>query len=111
MTDFDTYLTDINIPHRITMQNNTDRWWPYGTSPERISYLAGVRNKAIEALQSEDDAIRLPDAHTFTKIVFLNDIYFSWQSIVRLLATRLDERTDVPADYDLACAFDYGSSG
>lgn len=111
LADFDIKLTQEQIPHRITLEDNKDREWPYGTSPERISYLAKVRNKALEPLQSESDSLRLEDAHTFTKIVFLNDIYFSWQSIVRLLATRLDGRTDIAPDYDLACSFDYGAGG
>lgn len=111
LSDFDNLLTNLNIPHRITLETNSDRSWPYGTSPERISYLAAVRNKALEPIQSDNESIRLSDAESFTKVVFLNDIYFSWQSIVRLLATRLDGRTDLPSDYDLACAFDYGESG
>lgn len=90
---------------------NRNRVWPYATSPERIAYLAAVRNKALEPLQSAEMTKRLPDVETFTKVVFLNDVYFSWQSIVRLLATRLDGRTDLAADYDLVCAMDYGTRG
>lgn len=111
LADFDDLLTSLNIPHRITLEVNSDRTWPYGTSPERISYLAGVRNKALEPLQSENENVRLADAQSYTKVIFLNDIYFSWQSIFRLLATRLDGRNDLPPDYDLACAFDYGEAG
>lgn len=111
LRDFDAALNTLQIPHRITTEDNSDRWWPYGTSPERVTYLAGVRNRALEPLQSSDETVRLSNNTDFTKIVFLNDIYFSWQSIVRLLATRLDGRQDLPPDYDLACAIDYGSSG
>lgn len=93
------------------MENTGNRWWPYVTSAQRIRYLADVRNKALEPVQSFDDTIRLPDTETFTKIIFLNDIFFSWQSIIRLLATRLDGRDDIAADYDLACGFDYGDGG
>jgi alpha-1,3-mannosyltransferase len=41
---------------------------------ERIRYMAGVRNKALEPLQ------RMQGLHggTFDKLIFLNDIYFDW---------------------------------
>lgn len=93
------------------MSDDNERWWPYGTSLERIRFLAGVRNKALEPIQSSDGKIRLSGHGTFTKIVFLNDIYFSYDSIVRLLATRLDGDTTLAGDYDLACAIDYGGTG
>lgn len=93
------------------MDDDKNRWWPSGTSPERTTYLAGVRNRALEPLQSSDDHVRSPSAGTFTKLIFLNDIIYSWQSIVRLIATRLDERTDLPPEYDLACAMDYDGPG
>ena len=108
---FDRLLTQLDIGHRIHTEDNSNRWWPYGTAPERVRYLAEVRNKAMEPIQSPDDALRLPNTADFTKIVFINDIYFSWQSIVRLLATRTDGKDDLPGDYDLACAIDYGNSG
>lgn len=111
LSDLDRLLTAHNISHRITTEHNPNRQWPYPASPERITYLAEVRNKALEPLQSNVSSIRLLEASSFTKILFFNDIYFSWQSIVRLLATRLDSRDDLPPDYDLACAFDYGFSG
>lgn len=111
LDEFDRSLTNLNIPHHISIEDNTDRWWPYGTAPERVTYLAGVRNKALEPLQSPNDKLRLVDNTLFTKVVFLNDIFFSWQGIIRLLATRIDGREDLPSDYDLACAMDFGHSG
>ncbi|KAK4683508.1 alpha-1,3-mannosyltransferase, partial [Tremellales sp. Uapishka_1] len=104
-------LVTRGIPHRIVSEDTEERWWPYATSPERIEYLARARNRALEPLQSPDESIRLPDYDSFTKIIFLNDIYYTWQSIIRLLATRLDGDPSMPADYDLACAMDFGSSG
>ena len=105
-------LQSRGIAHRLDMSDaNAERWWPYSTSRERIFFLAGVRNKALEPIQSHDEAIRIPGHDTFTKIIFLNDIYFSYESIVRLLASRIDGDATLPGDYDLACAIDYGSSG
>lgn len=104
-------LSNHSIAHRVITDRDDNRWWPYETSPERIDYLAQARNRALEPLQSTDSAIRLDDYHQFTKIVFLNDVLFTWQSVVRLLATRLDGRTDLAGDYDLACGFDYTIHG
>lgn len=95
------------------------KWWPHGTSPERINFLAGVRNEALAPLQSSDPETRLPDYAQFTKILFLNDIYFTWQSLVNLLETRLsslaskDDKSAFPrpTDYDMACATDFGNAG
>ena len=93
------------------MEDKSDRWWPYGTAPERIQYIADARNTALEPLQSANATVRLDNHYTYSKVIFLNDIIFSYESIVRLIATRLDGDTSLPPDYDLACAMDYGSSG
>lgn len=111
LADFEDVLVFHDISRRISMENTDNRYWPYGTSARRTRYLAAFRNKALEPLQSSDESIRLPDTESFTKIVFLNDIFFTWQSIVRLLATRLDGRDDEAPDYDLVCGIDYGSEG
>lgn len=100
------------IENRIVTENADDRWWPYGTAPERIAYLAEARNRALKPLQSDDATIRLEGYDKFDKVIFLNDILFSWQSIVRLLATRIDGGdVSSPTEYDLACAMDYSAHG
>ena len=88
-----------------------NRWWPCETAPERIQYLANARNMAIEPLQSENSTIRLPDYESYDKVLFINDILFSYQGIIRLLATDLEGDESRPPNYDLACAMDFGSSG
>lgn len=107
---FDQSLSNLNVDHRIlTVENDPGAQWPYGTSPERIKFLAHARNMAMEPLQSPDDSVRLPDWEGFTKVIFLNDIQFRWQDIVRLIGTRIEGKED--EEYDLACAMDFGSSG
>ncbi|WWD22595.1 hypothetical protein CI109_107088 [Kwoniella shandongensis] len=101
----------MGVPHRILCEDDDNRWWPYPTSPERIQYLADARNRVLEPLQSDNATIRLPSYDSYTKIVFLNDIRFSFQSIVRLLATRLDGDASKPGEYDLACGMDFGAAG
>lgn len=70
-----------------------------------------MRNKAIEPLQSEDEAIRLPDWTDFTRVIFINDVIYKWQAVVRLIATRLDEDESKAGEYDLACGLDYSITG
>jgi hypothetical protein len=111
LAQFERVLNERGIPNRIVLGETETRWWPYGNSPERIDFLAAARNRAMEPLQSADPLIRLSDYSTYTKALFLNDIYFDYPSIVRLLATRLDRDTTLPPDYDMACAMDYGASG
>lgn len=88
--------------HRI-LSAKEPRSWPYATSPERIGFLAKARNKALEPLQSPEAKIRIPDYDSYDKILFLNDIVYSWQAAVRLLAT--------PGEYDLVCGMDYYFGG
>jgi hypothetical protein len=103
-------LEEMGIPNQvIPMGRDEGARFPYGTSPERISFLAKMRNKAMESIQSADPEIRLPNWHEFTKVVFLNDIYFDWEDIVRLIATRVEGKED--EDYDVVCAMDFGEYG
>jgi hypothetical protein len=107
---FNQSLSDLNVRHRIlTVDNDPGSQWPYGTSPERIQFLAHARNMALEPLQSSDDSIRLSDWREYTKVIFLNDIVFRWQDIVDLITTRLEGKEE--QDFDVACAMDFGSSG
>ena len=102
------------IRNRIIMEDDEDenaRWWPYGTAPERVAYLAKARNRAMEPLQSADERTRLQDYDTYSKVIFLNDVRFTYQSIVRLIDTRLDSDATQPTDYDLACAMDFVTVG
>jgi hypothetical protein len=83
--------------------------WPYGTSPQRIEFLARLRNQAMEPIQSADPDTRLENWREFTKVIYLNDIRFEWEDIVRLIATRVEGKED--EDYDVACAMDFGEYG
>lgn len=106
LREFGQRLDEKGVPHRIA-SDVTERWWPYGSSPERISFLADARNKAMLPLQSASEEVRLPDYDSYTKVLFLNDVLFTWEAAVRLLATKHDD----DPDYDLACGMDFGASG
>jgi len=111
LSKFSQKLTHRNIPHRIISTTDDNRHWSYSTSQERIQYLADVRNKAMEPLQAADDSVRLPDWEEFTRVVFINDVIYKWQSVVRLIATRMDEDETKAGEYDLACGLDFAISG
>ncbi|TFK23846.1 hypothetical protein FA15DRAFT_620269 [Coprinopsis marcescibilis] len=68
-------------------------------SAQRISYMADIRNEALSPLYSMAEK-----GDTFTKVIFFNDVYFDWRSIVRLINTK-------NGDYDLACAIDFDGIG
>lgn len=109
LAEFGDRLTAAGIGHRI-VSDTTERWFPYNTSPERIGFLAAARNRALEPLQSADESVRLADYQSFTKVLFLNDIVFSWDAAIRLLGTSLDGQDGEDA-YDLACGMDFAISG
>lgn len=44
-------------------------------------------------------------------MIFINDVIYKWEAVVRLIATRVDEDETKAGDYDLACGFDYSISG
>ncbi|WWC66738.1 uncharacterized protein I206_100643 [Kwoniella pini CBS 10737] len=100
-------LFDKGVGRRIITAQDDKHWWPYSTSPERIGYLASARNKALEPIQSTDPSIRLDGYAGFTKVIFLNDVYFTWKSLVRLIATKVEGQDE----YDQVCALDFGASG
>lgn len=44
-------------------------------------------------------------------MIFINDVIYKWQSVVRLIATRLDEDETKAGEYDLACGLDFAITG
>jgi hypothetical protein len=103
-------LDELGIPNQVVpMVKDEGESWPYATSPQRIEFLARLRNKAMEPIQSADPDVRLENWHEFTKVIYLNDIRFEWEDIVRLIATRVKGKEN--EDYDVACAMDFGDYG
>nr|XP_018266885.1 uncharacterized protein I303_00865 [Kwoniella dejecticola CBS 10117]OBR89043.1 hypothetical protein I303_00865 [Kwoniella dejecticola CBS 10117] len=107
-------LENLTIPHKIVTDEDNKHWWPFPTAVERIEYLANARNRAMEPIQSEDDAIRTQNYGEFTKIIFLNDIWFKYEDLVSLIDTRFtDEQGNESkfGDYDQVCAMDFCAAG
>ncbi|TQS36073.1 hypothetical protein Golomagni_03486 [Golovinomyces magnicellulatus] len=71
---------------------------------KRISFLAEVRNKALEPLKELES-----QGKKFDKILFINDVYFSPTEALRLLwGTNVNENRK--AEYKAACAADFVTS-
>jgi hypothetical protein len=110
LAEYRELLDYFGIPNQvIPMVKDEGETWPYGTSPQRIQFLARLRNKAMEPIQSADPDVRLENWRDFTKVIYLNDILFQCQDIVRLIATRVEGKEN--EDYDVACAMDFGEYG
>ncbi|TIA89230.1 hypothetical protein E3P99_02194 [Wallemia hederae] len=96
--EFDHTLNELMIPHTIITDPSTQK--PFFVGNERINYLASVRNFTLAPLTPQLDA----EFNHFNKVVFLNDVFYDWFSVVRLLNT-------LNGEYDQVCAFDYFKIG
>ncbi|OMJ27413.1 Alpha-1,3-mannosyltransferase CMT1 [Smittium culicis] len=91
LIEFKSFLNDLDLRHKIV--------YDYSVRPKifhRIEYLAKIRNKALEPLESEEKLGRVYD-----KIVFMNDIFFCHYDILELLYQSDYQKSDVtcPLDY------------
>ncbi|KAJ6492771.1 capsular associated protein [Mycena vitilis] len=96
---FEGRLANAGVANRVVLDEDGRRrkgWVSNGH--ERVQYMADMRNKALEPLQEGLDGRR------FDKIIFFNDVYFEWKSIIRLLDTK-------GGDFDLACGLDFDGIG
>ncbi|KAJ7769665.1 capsular associated protein [Mycena maculata] len=96
---FEGQLSRAGVRNEIVLDTDTRRregWVSNGH--ERVKYMADMRNKALEPLEGGLDGRR------FDRLIFFNDVYFEWKSIVRLLATN-------DGAFDLACGLDFDGIG
>ncbi|KAJ7735985.1 capsular associated protein [Mycena metata] len=99
LREFEGQLERAGVRNRVVLDTDDRRregWVRNGH--ERVQYMADMRNKALEPLQEGLSGRR------YHRIIFFNDVYFEWKSIVRLLATN-------NGDYDLACGLDFDGIG
>ncbi|KAK7055575.1 capsular associated protein [Favolaschia claudopus] len=99
LRNFESQLRWGGVRNRVLMEDDDRRregWQSNGH--ERVWYMADMRNKALEPLQ---EGLR---GRRFDKIIFFNDVFFEWKSIVRLLDTK-------GGDFDLACGLDFDGIG
>lgn len=121
LKDFRTYLNSKNISNNIftehvvdkfkfprideelkpgeqdTEEKKNERFWKtfYRKLSERISFLAVLRNKAMDFLY------KIPNLdYNNTRVLFFNDIIYNYQDIIKLISTN-------KRDYDVACGMDF----
>ena len=82
-------INEINIDHEICKSNNS---WNVFT---RIDFLSRLRNRAFELIYKTKKF-----DYQNTKIIYLNDIIYSYEDIIKLLSTNNE-------DYDAVCAMDF----
>jgi hypothetical protein len=100
LKDFKIFLDQKKIINRIILEHIIDdprkKLIIYDKySPLRIQFLSALRNKCMDLLY-EIPNINLNN----TKIIFFNDIIFSYEDIINLLSTNKE-------DYDAVCAMDF----
>ncbi|KAJ7607574.1 capsular associated protein [Roridomyces roridus] len=99
LRDFEKQLKTAGVRSHVVLDTDGRRregWAMNGH--ERVQYMADMRNKALEPLQGG------LDGRSFDKVIFFNDVYFEWKSILRLLATK-------EGNFDLACGLDFDGIG
>ena len=101
LKEFSNYLQSRNIPNKFVLTHETQdpRDNKYLTEKKRkyyrITYLATLRNRCLDFLYE------IPDLDFQNlKVINFNDIVYSYEDIVKLLATNQE-------DYDVVCAMDY----
>lgn len=93
LKQFEQQLNSIKVTNRIITQKVV-----FKDDFERIVFLTILRNKALEFIYY------IPNLDfSTTKILFFNDIIFSFKDIVRLIGTN-------EGNYDLACGMDFYES-
>ena len=90
LNKFRDYLNNKKIPNKIVTTHVVEK-----KGKKRIEFLSEIRNKALEFLYE------LPNInYNKTRILFLNDIIYNYQDVIKLIATN-------GRDYDVACPLDY----
>ena len=101
LSEFKDYLNSKDIPNKFVLTHETEdpRNQLNITKKEkkyaRIQYLAALRNRCFDFLY------QIPNLDFDNlKVINFNDIVFSYEDVIKLLATNSE-------DYDVVCAMDY----
>ena len=90
LKEFEQYLNDNKILNKIIMEKINHR-----ENKERIVFLGELRDLSMDFLYEIEDL-----DFSNTKIIFLNDIIFRYQDIIKLIGTN-------NGSYDAVCAMDF----
>lgn len=93
LRDFESYLNNSKISNKIVTTPQTSKG-----KKERIEYLKELRNLALDYIYE------IPNLNfNKTKILFFNDIIFTYEDVIKLLSTN-------KGDYDVVCGMDFYES-
>ena len=94
----DQRLAEKGVAHRIRTEVLPDTFY----HQDRIQKLVTLRNRALELLYAEArDGL---NGHSFDKLVFINDVFFTPETFYKLIRTENGQ-------FDQACAVDYVKLG
>lgn len=93
LNKFKRVLRDANIPHSLVTEKHIQR-----NGRDRVSWLSELRNIALEPLSSLPSLTNWESQHT--TIIFLNDVYFHHQDVLKLVDTN-------GGNFDMACGLDF----
>ena len=97
---FQKYLNETNIKNKFFITHEIEDPRKNATNKKdrdysRIKFITDLRNKCLEFLY------QIPNLDfDNTKIIYFNDIVFSYEDVIKLLSTNKE-------DYDAVCAMDY----
>ena len=90
LNNFHEYLEEKKIPNKIVTTHIIEK-----KGKKRIEFLSEIRNKALEYLYE------IPNINfNKTRIIFLNDIIYNYQDVIKLISTN-------KRDYDVVCPLDF----
>ena len=95
LVEYQKYLNDINVINEINMDHEICKQNGTMNVYKRIDFLSRLRNRAFNLIYNTKKFDYLN-----TKIIYLNDIIYTYEDIVKLLATNNE-------DYDSVCAMDF----
>ena len=95
LIEFQKYLNDLNIINEINIVHEICKSKNSSSVFIRIDCLSKLRNRAFDLIYKTKKF-----DYQNTKIIFLNDIIYTYEDIIKLLSTNNE-------DYDAVCAMDF----
>lgn len=95
LIEFQKYLKDSKIINEINMERGVCKANATWNVYTRIDFLSRLRNRAFNLMYNTSNF-----DYQNTKVIYINDIIYTYEDIVKLLATNNE-------DYDAVCAMDF----
>ena len=95
LIEYQKYLNDSKIINEISMEHEVCKVNATWNSYTRIDFLYRLRNRAFNLMYNTSNF-----DYQNTKVIYINDIIYTYEDIIKLLATNNE-------DYDAVCAMDF----